>query len=287
MSADTTSYTEHIFEHHGGHGLPPLRRYMRRVWQGRTYLYFRTRAELKAQHFDSWFGQLWVVLNPMLLALVYWLLFTIIRRSSHGFDFLTFLVGGLFAYYFTRNSGQSGATSVTAGGNLIANTTLPRVLLPMSSVLTALLLFLPGLAVYGVMHVFAGFPVGGQLLALIPLLAIQIVFNLGLALALSTVTVYFRDTSSFLPYLFRLLLYLSPVLYRFDEIRGTSAAGPAHVILRMNPLYPILESWHQVLSDGRWPDQGLFVMALLWAVGSLLLGGWLFLSRERDFAVRV
>lgn len=260
---------------------------MQRVWQGRTYLYFRTRAELKARHFDSWFGQLWVVLNPLLLALVYWLLFTIVRRSSHGFDFLTFLVGGLFAYYYTRNAGQAGSTAVTAGGSLIANTTLPRVLLPMSSVLTALLLYIPGLAVYAILHLIAGFPVGGQLLALPLILFIQTVFNLGLVLVLSTLTVYFRDTSSFLPYVFRLWLYLSPVLYRFDEIQGTSAAGPAHVILRMNPLYPILETWHQVLSDGRWPDQGLLLIALLWAVGTLAFGAWLFLSRERDFAVRV
>ena len=286
MSSEVSTYTEHIYERHGAHGLPPMRRYLQRVWQGRSYLYYRTRAELKARHFDSWFGQLWVVINPLLLASVYWLLFAIVRSSSRGFDFLAFLVGGLFAFTYTSNSGRSGATSVTGGGSLIANTTMPRALLPMSSVLTALFLYLPTLVVYAVIHVVAGFPIGSQLLAIPLIIGIQTIFNLGLAMFLGTLTVYFRDTSSFLPYLFRIWMYLSPVLFRFHEVSG-SAPSPARVILRLNPLYPMLEAWHQVLSNGRWPDQGLVIGASLWAVGILVVGGWLFLAREREFAVRI
>jgi len=285
LSSYAVTYAEHIYERHGAHGLPPLRRYFQRVWHGRTYLYYRTRAELKARHFDSWFGQLWVVISPLLLASVYWLLFSIVRQSR-GFDFLAFLVGGLFAFSYTSNAGRAGSTSVTGGGNLIANTTMPRVLLPMSSVLSALFLYLPTLVVYAVIHVAAGFPVGGQLLAIPLIVAIQTVFNLGLAMFLGTLTVYFRDTSSFLPYLFRVWMYLSPILFRFQDVRD-SAPSAAHVILRLNPLYPLFESLHQVLSDGRWPDLGLMLGASLWAVGILIVGGWLFLSREREFAVRI
>jgi teichoic acid transport system permease protein len=286
LSTDAPTYTEHVYERHGAHGLPPLRKYLQRVWQGRTYLYFRTRAELKARHFDSWFGQIWVILNPLLMASIYWLLFTIVRQSSGGFDFLAFLVGGLFAFQYTSNAGRTGVTSVTGGGSLIANTTMPRALLPMSSVLAALFLYAPTLVVYAVIHAVAGFPVGPQLLALPLIVAIQTIFNLGLAMALATLSVYFRDTSSFVPHLFRIWMYLSPVLFRFHEVKG-SPLGPLDFILRLNPLYAILEAWHQVLSDGRWPSPSLLIAASAWATGALVVGGWLFLSREREFAVRI
>ncbi|MBW3661966.1 MAG: ABC transporter permease [Actinobacteria bacterium] len=276
----------YVYEPHGTHRLPVLGTYLRRLWGRRAFLYYQARADLKARHFDTWFGQLWVLLNPMLLASVYWLLVTVIRGSSRGLGFLTFLFGGLFTFYYTRNSIGTGAKSVVGGVGLITNTTMPRALLPLSSVLTALMLYIPTLLVYAVFHVLADLPVGPQMLGLPLIVALLTVFNVGLAMLFGTLTVYFRDTSAFLPYLLRIWLYVSPVLYRFDEI-PSGISDVIVTILKINPMYPMLESWHQILSDGRWPDQGLLGLSALWAFACLVVGMWVFLAREREFAVRI
>jgi ABC-type polysaccharide/polyol phosphate export permease len=116
----------------------------------------------------------------------------------------------------------------------------------------------------------------------LPILLITIILALGLAITISCINVYFRDIASFLPYLTRTLLYLSPILYE------ASALKPALRSLQvLNPLFPILESWSQALVHGQAPQGSNLLAALAWAIGVFLIGTYFFLSREREFAVRL
>lgn len=278
----STAETITVYEPHM-RGIPPLGTYLRRLWERRRFGWAKARADLKAQHLDTFFGQLWTVLNPMLLAGVYFLVVTLIRGGQRDDpSYLAQLLGGLFCFSFTRNSISYGAKSIVGGGALITNTAVPRALLPLSSVLSALLVYGPMLLVYAVLHLLGGYPVGPQLLALVPLTLLQTVFNCGLALTFAAMTVYFRDTSSFLPYLLRIWLYLSPVLWRLDRVPET-----LRPLLFVNPLTPVLTAWQQILLDGRWPDGRLLLAVAGWAFASLFIGALFFLSREREFAVRL
>ena len=93
------------------------------------------------------------------------------------------------------------------GGRLILNTAFPRTLLPLSSVLTSFLRFLPCVLVYAVVHGIAGLPVGPQLLWVLPIFAIIASFATGVTMLVAAAQVYFRDVSSFLPYFNRIWLY--------------------------------------------------------------------------------
>lgn len=278
----STAETVTVYEPHM-RGVPPLGAYLRRLWLRRRFGWAKARADLKAQHFNTFFGQLWTVLNPMLLAVIYFLVVGLIRGGERGDPkYLAQLLGGLFCFYYTRNAIAYGAKSIVGGGALITNTAVPRALLPLSSVLSALLVYGPMLLVYAGLHLIGGYPVGPQLLALVPLTVLQTVFNCGLALAFAALTVYFRDTSSFLPYMLRIWLYLSPVLWRLDTV--PEALRP---LLFANPLTPLLTAWQQILLDGRWPEARLLLTMTGWAVASLVVGALFFLSREREFAVRL
>src|SRR3954453_12379779 len=86
-------------------GLPPLRPYVRELWRRREFAREMARTSLRAQHFNTAFGQLWLVLNPLLLSCVYFLLVYILRGSgSRGIEFFAHLLAGLFAYYFIADS---------------------------------------------------------------------------------------------------------------------------------------------------------------------------------------
>ncbi len=267
--------------------LPPLGKYLGELWDRRVFAYHSARATLRGRNYETVFGQLWLVINPLLLALVYLLLITVISGSSSGswLDRFANLVGGLFAYFYTRNVIQLSSTSITGGGKMIMNMAFPKALLPLSQLFSSALMYLPTLLVYGVIHLADGRPLGLADLWLIPIFLIQSVFSFGVGLLCGAATVYFRDVASLLPYLLRMWIYVSPVLYTVEQVRAK--LGTHRWLLHLNPLYSMLGSWNQVLERGHAPTGSLMLESVVWAGGALLVGGWFFLSREREFAVRI
>jgi teichoic acid transport system permease protein len=263
-------------------GLPPLGAYVKDLWRRRQFAFELAWTNLRAQHFNTALGQLWLLINPLLLALVYFLLVEIIAAGDRGPPFLAHLMIGLFAFRFMSGSLKQGARSVVSGGRLILNTAFPRTLLPIASVLTGFMRFLPTLVVYAVMHGIAGLPVGIHLLWVLPIFAILIVFTTGITMLVAAAQVYFRDLASFLPFLTRIWLYASPVLYYADEVPDRFRP-----ILAANPLYPVLASLSDVVNRGEAPSAAYLGWGLAWALGALVVGVLFFISREREFAVRL
>ena len=262
-------------------GLPPLIRYWKSLWSRRTFISEYSRSELREQHFDSVFGQMWLVLNPLLLSAVYFLLIVIIRGSSDSVRY-AHLTATLFLFYLVANSLTGGVKSITAGQRLILNTAFPRIMLPISAVVIAIFKFLPTLVVFLVIRTILGLPFSWQMLWAVPVLFIATLLALGLAITISCINVYFRDISSFLPYLTRTLLYLSPILYEASALKPNLRALEV-----LNPLFPILDSWSGALVHSQAPQTFNLLAGLAWAVGIFLIGTYFFLSREREFAVRL
>jgi teichoic acid transport system permease protein len=246
------------------------------------FAWAKAKSDLRAQHLDTALGQLWTVLNPLLLGLVYALLISIFIGRELDLVTLTRVLGGLFAFYFTRGVISGAASVVVRSGAAIMNSSFPRIALPISNLMMATLTFLPSLAVYAIFHLAAGFPVGWSTLWAFPLIIIMGVTNFGIGLLFSTATVFFRDVASFLPYLLRIWMYLTPVLFRMDDIPDRYQA-----ILRANPLTAVFAAWGEVLFDGRVPSGEFVAWAVISALVSLLLGVWVFITKERSFAVRI
>jgi len=271
----------HVYEPHRA-GLPKMRPYFRELWRRKAFAFELSHTEMHAANTDTFFGQAWLVINPLLLASVYFVLVEIIGGRSQPPTFFAHLTSGIFLFYFVSGSMLSGASSVVSGGRLIMNTSFPKMLLPISATYTAFRRFLPTLAVYAVLHVLAGLPIGPHLLWVPVVLLEASCFALGLAMLFATMQVYFRDAKSFLPYGVRIWLYLTPVLWFADK-----APKRLLPILPLNPLYGIMGSWSQVLIEGHQPSKYLLALGAAWSLGTLLAGGLYFMSREREFAVRI
>ena len=262
-------------------GLPKLGRYWKSLWSRRTFIKEYSKSELREQHFDSVFGQLWLVLNPLLLSAVYFVLIIIIGGTTDSARF-AHLTASLFLFYLVSNSLTGGVKSVTAGQRLILNTAFPRIMLPISAVVIAIFKFLPTLIVFLVVKAVVGTPFTFEMLWAIPVLLITVFLALSLAITISCINVYFRDIASFLPYLTRTLLYLSPILYVASDLQPS-----LRVIEIFNPLFPILDSWSRAMVQGVAPELSSMLQGLAWATGFFLVGTYFFLSREREFAVRL
>jgi teichoic acid transport system permease protein len=262
-------------------GLPKLGKYWKSLWSRRTFISEYSKSELREQHFDSVFGQLWLVLNPLLLSGVYFILIVIIGGTTDSSRYVH-LTASLFLFYLVANSLTGGVKSITAGQRLILNTAFPRIMLPISAVVIAMFKFIPTLIVFLVIKGVMGSPFSIEMLWAIPVLFITVFLALGLAITISCINVYFRDIASFLPYLTRTLLYLSPILYEASALNPN--LKPLEIV---NPLFPILDSWSRALVQGEVPQTSSMLQGLAWAIGIFFIGTYFFLSREREFAVRL
>ncbi len=262
-------------------GLPPMRAYLRSLWHRRAFISEFARSELREQNFGSVFGQLWLVLNPLLLSGVYFLLIYVIGGTSDATRF-GHLTSTLFLFYLVANSLTGGVKAITSGQRLILNTSFPRIMLPLSAVVVAIFRFLPTLVVAIAIHAILGLPYSWQMLWAIPVLLIAIVMSLGMAILISCINVYFRDISSMLPYLTRSLLYLSPILYEASKI---SPSIRKYEIV--NPIFYLLDSWSRVMVHAQSPTLHGMLHATIFALVIFIVGTYFFLSRERDFAVRL
>ncbi|MFN8079435.1 MAG: ABC transporter permease [Kineosporiaceae bacterium] len=277
--------TVHVYEPHRA-GLPKLGPYVRELWQRREFATEMSRASIRAANTRTVFGQIWLMLNPLLLAAVYLLLVNVLSPKAQGMDYFAHLTAGLFTYYFISGCMSTGAGSVVGGGKLLMNTAFPRLLLPLSAVRTAFYRYLPTLPVFGVFYLLSPSHVfTWRTLLVIPFLMMIIIFSCGLAAIFATLQVYFRDTASFLPYFVRIWLYLSPVIFTMEQLRQ-HAKGYVH-LLYLNPLYSLLGGFTQTLVQSRVPALNVWLAALAWTVVTAVLGAAYLMSRERDFAVRI
>ena len=271
----------HVYEPHVT-GIPPVREYLREVWHRREFALELSRTQLRTQQYGTVLGQIWLVLNPVLLALVYFVLVDIIRAGEREPAVFAHLLAGIFGYHLVSTAIREGAISLTRSGRLILNSSFPRMLLPLSAVISALKQFLPTVPLYILIHWLFDRPVNVNTLWVLVLTLMLLMVGTGLGLLAAAVQVYFRDLKSFLPYALRIMLFGAPVLYFVTRVPDSYSW-----LLDVNPVGRILAAWEQVLYFGNMPTTHSLVVGAAWSVGSVVVGALFFMSREREFAVRL
>jgi lipopolysaccharide transport system permease protein len=233
--------------------------------------------ELKARYRGSVLGFFWSFVNPILLLLTYWLVFTFMvpgLRAQTVEPYFVFLFCGILPWTFFQSSVMESSGVLIAGGNLLKKVLFPAEVLPVVTVLTNLAQFLLGLPILLGILAFSGHLSWSALLLPLPIL-VQLVFTLGLALFVSALTVHFRDIQSILGHLLHVWFFATPVLYAMPE------SGTMRQVLRFNPLTHVLISYQEMLFHGRFQhSRGLFLAGLSGLV-MFALGAFLF-ERLRD-----
>jgi teichoic acid transport system permease protein len=265
-------------------GVPRLRTYLPELWARREFVYELARCTLRAQNYLNAFGQLWLVLNPLLLGMVYYLLVDILSNGKHAHDFFSALLGGLFLYTFFSSILSQSAGSIIGSSRLILNSRLPRLVLPITQILIAFMRFLPCMIVFLAVHTIQRLPWGLNVFWA-PFAFLEVLlFGAGLGFICATAQVYFRDFSNFLPYVTRIWLFLSPVLFELQSLDPKSMR--AHVI-SLNPLAPMIGTWDDAIVYNATPHASWVFQGIGWALGSIVIGVLVFIRREREFSVRL
>jgi teichoic acid transport system permease protein len=256
--------------------------YLKELWARREYAIEVPLGNLRAAHMDTLLGNIWHVLNPLMLVGVYHLVFGILLpRVAEGTEnYIAFLTIGVFVFRFTQSAVQQAAGSIVGNSNLIRSIHFPRALLPISVVVEQVLLLIPSIAVTLVIVVLSGEEPHWGWLWLPLVFFFQALFNLGAGFISARITDTFRDFQNVLPYVFRILFYLSGVLFSIEAI------APDHPwaleLSYWNPAYAYITLARGAILDSSVPVE-VIVSGLLWALVTLVVGFYFFRSAESTY----
>lgn len=244
-----------------------------------------TARELKARYRGSALGFIWSLVNPLLLLLVYTLVFGFIfnPRAEGSDPYPLFLISGLFPWIWISGALLEGTMSLINNAGLIRKAVFPAELLPMVSVLSNLvhfLLALPILAVALAVGRFLGYPVSGWTVLFLPLVvALELPMLSGLALGLAALNAHFKDVRDIVQNLLTLLFFLTPIIYALGSVPGALRG-----VIRLNPFTPFILAYQETLFAGTVPGPWLWLQMVVVSAAAWAAGAWLF-QRLRETLV--
>lgn len=256
---------------------PTMRAYCQQIWQRRDFVLALPMSQLRSRNANTLLGSAWHLLNPLILAATYYLVFGVFlnARDDVG-NYTAFLVTGLFVFFYTQKCLTSGASAIVANEGIIRNVNLPRAVFPLSSVVAESIVHVPTVFILVAMVVATGEQPQLSWLLLVPLIGVQALFNLGLSLWVGRLTFYFRDMQNLIPFAMRLWLYVSGIFFVADRV----PAGSFRSAFEANPAYIFISLHRDLLIDGTM-ELAAFAAALTWSV-ALLLTGFFFFWRSED-----
>jgi teichoic acid transport system permease protein len=265
---------------------PTLAGYVRQLWGRRHFVLAFSHAKLTAQYSQARLGQLWQVATPLLNALVYYLIFGLILNASRGMSheiYIPFLVTGVFVFTFTQSSVMAGVRAISGNLGLVRALHFPRASLPISFALQQLQQLLFSMAVLFVVAVAFGSYPGMSWLLIVPVLALQFLFNTGLALIMARMGAKTPDLAQLMPFVMRTWMYASGVMFSIPVMLEEKPHWIAD-ILRLNPAAVYMDLMRFALIDGydssNLPSH-VWGVALGWSV-LLALCGFVYFWRAEE-----
>lgn len=252
--------------------------YARQLWRRREFTAYLAAGRIRARNASTLLGLVWWVVNPLLLAGVYYLVFGVIFQAREDLpSYFPYLISGIFVFYYTRGALLGASSMILSNAKLLINLNFPRLSLAVAGTIESAFGFLAAILVYFALTVPFGTVPGLEVLALPLVITIQTIFNLGLGALTARLAIPFRDISNIVPYLLRLWLYVSPVVYELDRVPSN-----LRPIIAINPMTPILELYRWSLMSSPL-SLSTISAAVAWTVVTAVLGIVAFVRAEGDF----
>jgi lipopolysaccharide transport system permease protein len=254
----------------------------RELWEFRELLRQFAARDVTLRYRQTALGVTWVVLQPLLAAGILSFVFGNVANLSApaGIPYFVFTLAGMTAWNAFSN------TLTRSGGVMIGNATMiqkvffPRLLLPVSTVLSTLLDVGVSLVLVAVLMIATGVAPGPALVLLPVWLTLTVLLALGTGLAAGALMVRYRDVQYVLPVAVQFLLFASPVAYPLSAIHGSTA----RLLFELNPLTGLLEAFRWSLIDTPAPSTTLALYATVASLVVFVAGLGLFNRLERQFA---
>lgn len=263
---------------------PPLTEYLVKLWGSRHFVVYDARVRLSVSQEHTLLGKAWLVLNPVLLGLAFLLIFGLLLNTGRGVEnFIAYLLVGIMMFTYSSRSIMTGARSMASGRALIRGFSFPRAALPLSINLRELMSqgFVLLAMVVMVLLIPPLEPITWRWLLLVPIVALQTIFNWGFGMLMAPLVHRVPDVGNLLTFAMRIWMYASGIFYDPSQFVEDERWL---VLFEANPLYQVLSMARDCLLYGTTPSWSSWTILLVAALGTWLVGLWVFWRNEESYA---
>ena len=250
------------------------------LWKYRDLLWILIERDLKLLYKQTALGAIWVVLQPLIAAMIFAVIFgQVAGLPSDGVPYLLFVFCGLTVWTYFSQALQRAGDSVVRNSQLISKVYFPRIIIPLAHTLGALVDFMVIFSVLLVLMGTYGYTPGLRLLALPGLLLLMIPTATGVALWFSALSVKYRDCRNALPYFVQVWFYASPVIYPVSMV-------PAkwQPLFALNPAVGFIEGFRWAVLGRSAMNAHILGITVIVSLLALMTGLFFFRRVERGFA---
>jgi lipopolysaccharide transport system permease protein len=253
---------------------------LRELWTYRELLYFLVWRDIKVRYRQTVLGAAWAIIQPLFTMVVFSLFFgKLARMPSDGVPYPIFSYAALVPWAFFAHGLTQSSQSVVGSANLVRKVYFPRLVVPISSVVSGVVDFLLAFLVLLGMMLYYGMAPSFRILALPPLLLLALVTSLGVGLWLSALNVQFRDVRYVVPFLVQVWLFSTPIAYPSSLLQE-----PWRTVYGLNPMVGVVEGFRWALLGTATTPGGIIALSSLVALTALVGGAFYFRRMERTFA---
>jgi ABC-2 type transport system permease protein len=236
---------------------------------------------IKTRYKRSMLGVVWTILNPLLTMVVLTLVFSSVFRFSVE-NYPVYVLSGLVIWGFFSSTTSAAMGEMIWSGSLLSRIYVPKSVFAVSAIGTGLVNLLFSLVPLLVISLVLGIRFRLAVLALPLAILLLAAFALGVGLLLATTAVYFADMLPVYEVILTIWMYATPIIYPIDAVPPQFAW-----ILKLNPLYYLVEVFRKPLFNGVIPDAKVWLIATGSAVVVLVLGGLIFTAKSSEYAYRI
>ncbi|CAJ93980.1 Transport permease protein [Cupriavidus necator] len=255
---------------------------IRSAWNYRGFIGGSVRREFQSRYRNSMLGAAWMIINPLAMIIVYTVIFSqMMRARLPGVDshlgYSIYLCAGTLTWAFFAEVLSRAQNVFLEQANLIKKISFPRICLPIIVVLNAGLNFAIIFSLFVAFLLASGSFPGWIFLAIFPVLALQVMFSIGLGIILGVLNVFFRDVGQLMGVVLQFWFWLTPIVYPLTVL--PEAVRP---FVELNPMTPIVSAYQSVLVRGVAPDWSSLIPMLVLATVLCLVGMALFRKRSGE-----
>jgi lipopolysaccharide transport system permease protein len=258
--------------------------YWRDLWRYRDLFYFLAWRDLLVRYKQTVIGVAWAVLRPFLTMIIFVAIFSrVAGLPSDGIPYPLLVLGGMLPWQFFATALSESSSSLVGNANLITKIYFPRIILPASSVIVALVDFLITLVLLALVMVWYQFAPTWRLLALPAFMAFALLAALGPGLLITALNVKFRDFRYVIPFVVQFGLYVSPVGFS-SQVISDKFGDTARILYSLNPMVGVIDGFRWCLGGNSQLDPIPFSVSVALSVFLLVFGVSYFRKMEKSFA---
>ena len=253
---------------------------LRNLWEYRELLYFLTWRDIKVRYKQTVLGAAWAIIQPVFTMVVFSLFFgNLAKMPSDGIPYPIFSYAALVPWTFFANGLSNSSTSLVGSANLIRKVYFPRLVVPISAVISGGVDFALAFAVLLGLMLYYGIIPTAAVVWLPLLLVLALVTALGVGLWLTAMNVQFRDVRYAVPFLIQAWMFATPIAYPSSLLDE-----PWRTLYGINPMAGVVEGFRWALLGTGIPPGPIVLVSTLVAVGLLVSGAFYFRRMEKTFA---